>query len=213
MDPYVTIASLSIKAVNAYFSKKQAEQLQQIIDQNERLISFRIYQHTEQKRILLQQANRFLVDAQYSDCIDTRKTLLDKAFTIYSQLIAIPKFENMPDGTVFNNCEFISGGYYGRFCYFGIVKDYTNSTIQVYECAAMFPDSATKLFNSSFFPNIDYSQLTELCINLDNIEHYKPLTGIYNGIPDNMAKPLIELQMEKYQAYFQSMLSILKTLK
>ncbi len=123
MEPFITIASVSIKAVHTYFTKVQAEQLCQVVDTNERLIAYAIYHQKQQKSLLLQQANRYLQESLLSDRLELRRNLLNQAFAIYSQLILLPKIEQMPDGTSFSNCEYISGGYYGRFCYTWCIRN------------------------------------------------------------------------------------------
>lgn len=213
MSLFISIANLSVKAVGVYFKQKETEQLSKIIKQNEGLMEFQKYQHIEQKKSILQQANRMLNDGLYSQNQSLRKELLNNAFMLYTQLISLPPMEKMPDETSFDNREFISKGYYGRFCYFGINSDFTNSTIQVYECAILYPEKAVCLFEPSFFPRIDCSQLSELCENLNHAIHYQPLIGLYKGIPENMAKPLIEMQIKKYIQQFHSILSSLKKIK
>lgn len=210
MSIIISIASLSVGAVRTYFSRQKVEQLNRIIQQNDQIVAFEKYKYNQKKVSLLQQANQHLHDGLYSSNVDVKKDMLNKAYDVYTNLCLLPRYEKMPDDTDFDNEELISHGFYGRFCYFGILNDYINSAIQIYECAVMFPHEAIKLFDSSFFPTIDCSQLSELCENLYRIEHYKPLEGIYKDIPPNMAKPLIEMQIDKYKDNFNQ---ILKTLK
>ena len=210
MSVILSIASLSVNAIRMYFNRQKVEQLDRTIHQNDQIIAFEKYKYNQNKASLLQQANQYLHDGIYSSNINAKKDFLNKAYDIYTSLCLLPHYEKMPDDTVFDNEELISHGFYGRFCYFGILNDYTNSTIQVYECAVMFPHEAIKLFDSSFFPKIDCSQLSELCENLYRIKHYKPLEGIYRDLPPNMAKPLIEMQIEKYKDSFNNVLITLK---
>jgi hypothetical protein len=132
------------------------------------------------------------------------------AYRDYTSLSTLPKNEVLPDGTYVDNEDFICKGLWGRFLYFGILKEFRTSAIQVYECALRFPNQAIKLFDSSFFPQIDCSQLSELCENLERINHNKPLIGLYENMPYNMAKALIEMQIKKYKDEFMEILTSLK---
>ena len=93
MSLFISIANLSVKAVGVYFKQKETEQLSKIINQNEGLMEFQKYQHIEQKKSILQQANRMLNDGLYSQNQSLRKELLNNAFMLYTQLISLPPME------------------------------------------------------------------------------------------------------------------------
>lgn len=211
MDPLITIASLSIKAINTYFNSKEEQLLQQISKQNEDLIALSIYQYNQSKTSVLEKAAQELQDGLIcSDSLLRRNTLLS-AYQDYTSLSILPLTEQLPNGTYINNEDYISKGYWGRFMYFGFVEEFRNSAIQVYECALRLPHHTVRLFDSSFFPQIDCSQLSELCENLNRIDHYKSPIGLYSNIPDNMAKALIVMQLKKYEEKFTQILNLLKT--
>ena len=207
---FITIASLAIKAVEVYCKNQQQYLLNNLLEQNKKILDFEIYKYTEDKRSILRQANKFLDDYSYSSSDSTKCTLLNNAITLYTKLVTLPTKERVSSETILDNSEFICLGYYGRFCCFGMLNDSINSTIQVYECAQYYPHLAVELFDKSFFPKIDCSQLSELCENFNRIEHYESLIGIYEGIPYNMARPLVDRQLSKYKQQFYQILSILK---
>lgn len=211
MDPLIAIASLSVKAINTYFNSKKEQLLQQITKQNEELIALSIYQYNQSKMSTLERATQELQDGLIcSDPLLRRSTLMS-AYQDYTSLSILPLSEQLPNGTYINNEDFISKGYWGRFMYYGFVNEFRNSAIQVYECALRLPRLAVKLFDSSFFPQIDCSLLSELCENLNRIDHYQSPIGLYSNMPDNMAKALIEMQLKKYEEKFTLMLNTLKT--
>lgn len=209
MEPFMAIASLSIKAVNTFFEYNNSKQYSQIIKQNKEIIDFLKNESLHQKYDLLKQANAAMEGALLCQNQNMKEKLLDKAYDYYTKLMNLVLCEEMPDGSYFDNSHLICCGYYGRFYVFGIQKEYKNSTSQVYECASRFPEKAIKIFDQSFFPKIDCSELFELCDNLHRINHYKPAIGIYENIPNNMAKALIEMQIEKYRDKFKQILTII----
>ncbi len=211
MSASIAIASLSIKAINTYFNSKEEKVLREISKQNEELIALNIYQYNQNKISILQRANQEMHDGVLCSDPFQRKNILMAAYQDYTSLCVLPHKEQLPNGTFINNEELISLGYWGRFLYFGYMNEYRNCAIQVYECAIQFPHRAVKLFKSSFFPQIDCSQLSELCDNIDRISNFQPLLGIYSNIPDNMAKALIEMQINKYKERFEQILTSLNT--
>lgn len=209
MDNFFTLASLSIKAVNAYFNMQTAEKMDKIIAQNQSIINYLVMQNRRDKVVLLNQACMEL-----RDWLICKKSLKDNvslnlSYDHFTQLANLPLSEKLADDCWHSNEEFISMGLYGRFVYFGLIDDYANATIQVYSCAVSFPRRAVDLFDSSFFPNIDFSSLHELCENLELSQHHKPLKGIYSNIPNNMAEALLQIQIDKYKKHFINILNIL----
>ena len=211
METVFTVASLAIKAVNLYFQEKKEEALEKIIAQNEKIIQFKKYEFINRKLEVLRNGERILQDAIYSQNTSEKRHLLDSAFMEFTTLANFPLNEQLPDGELFDNIDFISKGYWGRFYIFGLLNEYRNSTIQVYTCASIFPEKAVELFDNKFFPKLDFSSLSTLCDNLKKIKQYEPLNGIYSNIPSNMAKALIELQMDKYTDKFKEILYQLKS--
>lgn len=211
METVFAIASLAIKAVNLYFQEKKEETLEKISAQNAEIIQFKKYEFINRKFEILKKGEQMLQDARYSQNSSEKRHLLDQAFIEFTTLVNFPLNEKLPDGDLFDNRDFISKGYWGRFYIFGKLNEYRNSTIQVYTCASIFPEKAVELFDNNFFPKIDISALSSLCDNLKRIKQYKPLTGIYSNIPSNMAKALIEIQMDKYTYKFKEILYQLKS--
>lgn len=185
--------------------------MEEFIAQNEKIIQFKKYEFINRKLEVLRKGERILQDAIYSQNISEKRHLLDSAFMEFTTLANFPLNEQLPDGDIFDNVDFISKGYWGRFYIFGLLNEYRNSTIQVYTCASIFPEKAVELFDNKFFPKIDISSLSTLCDNLRRIKHYEPLNGIYSNIPNNMAKALIEMQMDKYTEKFKEILYQLKS--
>lgn len=135
MDPFIVIASLSIKAVNTFFEYNKTEQLALLIKNNNSIMEFLKNENMYQKIGLVKQANTIMEDALLCQNQSIKGTLLDKAYDSYTKLINLMISEKMPDDSYFDNSDFICCGYYGRFCVFGILQEYKNSTAQVYECA------------------------------------------------------------------------------
>lgn len=210
MISFVTIASLSIKAVNTYFNQQNNEKLGQIIDQNKKVVDYLVRQSTNAKTQLLARAQMELKDGINTSNLKSGEEYLNLAYNHYTELTNLPLVEELADGSYHNNENFICQGIYGRFLYFGLKQDIKNATIQVYTCAYLFPHQAINLFDNSFFPTLDYSELSELCVNLDLARHHKPLKGIYSNIPSNMAEALLEMQVDRYKSNFKSILETLK---
>lgn len=204
------MASLSIKAVNTYFSQQNNERLGQIIDQNKMVIDYLVRQSTNAKSQLLARAQMELKDGINSSNLKQSKEYLNLAYNHYTELANLPLTEELADGTYHSNENYICQGLYGRFLYFGLIQDIRNATIQVYTCAYSFPHQAINLFDCSFFPKLDNSELSELCVNLDLARRNKPLSGIYSNIPSNMAKALLEMQVDRYRSNFKTILETLK---
>lgn len=210
MISFITLASLSFKAVNTYFSQRNNEKLGQIIDQNKTVIDYLVCQSTNAKSQLLARAQMELKDGINTPNLKSRKEYLNLAYNHYTELANLPLTEELADGTYHSNENFICQGLYGRFLYFGLIQDVKNATIQVYTCAYLFPHQAINLFDCSFFPRLDNSELSELCVNLDLARRNKPLSGIYSNIPSNMAEALLEMQVDRYRSNFKSILETLK---
>ena len=132
MGTAFTIASLAIKPVNLYFQEKKEEALEKIIAQNEKIIQFKKYEFINRKLEILRKGERILQDATYSQTISEKRHLLDSAFMEFTTLANFPLNEQLPDGEIFDNIDFISKGYWGRFYIFGLLNEYRNSTIQGY---------------------------------------------------------------------------------
>lgn len=154
METTFKIASLAVKAVNLYFQAKKEEKLEKIIAQNEKIIQFKKYEFVNRKLEILRKGECILRDATYSQTISEKRHLLDSAFMEFTTLANFPLNEQLPDGEVFDNIDFISKGYWGRFYIFGLLNEYRNSTIQVYTCASIFPEKAVELFDNKFFSRI-----------------------------------------------------------
>ena len=199
------VSSLAVSAVKSYFEyqhkgelKRQNELLQNKIDAEIKLYKNGLV-------LKLDKAKSLFRDALFATNDFQKTQYLTEAKSIFTELINLPEKEDL-NGHCIDNTSLICSGYYGRFQVFGMLSDYKNGTRQVYECAIRYPANAVSLFDNSFFPSIDVSSLEELCDNLTRIRNWKPLTGIYADIPDNMAKPLIERQLQKYIESFKQIL-------
>lgn len=210
MISFITIASLSFRAVNTYFSQQNNERLKQILVQNNKVIDYLIRQSANVKSQLLARAQMELKDSINASNLNSKEEYLNLAYNHYTELANLPLIEELADGSYYSNENFICQGIYGRFLYFGLKQDIKNATIQVYTCAYLFPHQAINIYDSTFFPRLDYSELSDLCVNLDLARHNKPLNGIYSNIPSNMAKALLEMQIDRYKSNFKSILETLK---
>lgn len=206
----LTIASLAVKSVNIYFNKRQFKELEAIRISHEKLIKFEIDKYAQEKQQLLNQANTYFADALTSSSSVVRNESFALAKSLYTQLTCLPVIENLANDCQVDNSNLICEGYWGRFNYFGVMKDYRNSTIQVYKSAVTFPSIAVTMFDSSFFPRLDASELIDLCDNLNKAKRGEDLIGIYKGIPSNMAKSLLESQLQKFEKHFSSILNNLQ---
>ncbi len=218
MSTIIAIASISIKAINTYFTCKEEEQLRYIAKQNEDMlelqkdmVALQRFQYNQSKLSILNRAKQEMHDGLVCSDPILRKDTLMAAYQDYTLLCNLPMKEQLPDGTQVDNENLLCKGYWGRFIYFGLMNDFRNSAIQVYECALKCPYKAVQMFDSSFFPEVDCSKLSELCENLDRINNYKPLIGLYSNMPKNMAEPLIDMQLKKYKERFTQILKSLKT--
>lgn len=129
METVFTIASLAIKAINLYFDEKKEEALEEIIAQNEKIIQFKKYEFINRKLEVLRKGERILQDAIYSQKISEKRHLLDSAFMEFTTLANFPLNEQLPDGDIFDNVDFISKGYWGRFYIFGLLNEYRNNLL------------------------------------------------------------------------------------
>ena len=110
METVFTVASLAIKAVNLYFQEKKEEALEKIIAQNEKIIQFKKYEFINRKLEVLRNGERILQDAIYSQNTSEKRHLLDSAFMEFTTLANFPLNEQLPDGELFDNIDFISKG-------------------------------------------------------------------------------------------------------
>lgn len=208
IDPLTAlrIASLAVTCVKAYFEQEHKEELkrQNELLQNKIDVEIKLYKNS--LVLKLDKARSHFRDALFATNDFQKTQYLTEAKSIFTELINLPEKEDL-NGHCIDNTSLICCGYYGRFQVFGMLSDYKNGTRQVYECAIKYPADAVSLFDNSFFPSIDVSSLTELCDNLTRIRNWKPLTGIYADIPSNMAKPLIERQLQKYIESFKQILN------
>ena len=208
MDPLTAlkIASLAVTSVKSYFEREHKEELnrQNELLQNKIDVEIKLYKNS--LVLKLDKARSHFRDALFATNDFQKTQYLTEAKSIFTELINLPEKEDL-NGHCIDNTSLICSGYYGRFQVFGMLSDYKNGTRQVYECAIKYPAEAVSLFDSSFFPSIDVSSLKELCDNLTRIRNWKPLTGIYADIPNNMAEPLIERQLQKYIESFKQILN------
>lgn len=153
--------------------KNKEKQMIDVIESIERIENDSNASTNNQNIIIAKQGMRHLIDGLNSNVDHVKKNEFLLARNRFNTLIHI-------EPNKIDNNNLICVGYWGNFMYFNQLGDYTNSLIQIYECAQKYPRNSIKMFPIEFFSK-DYKNIFNNAL-LSGVQNLRLIESVENEI-------------------------------
>jgi hypothetical protein len=137
----------------------------------------------------------FLIDSLRCKHAEAKSVSLFAAYQGFTELICLDSNQStiVDEHTSIPNEKLIALGYVGRLTYYCAIGSYRDALIQVYEFSSVYPELGVEIFDRSFFSKDYESSLRKL---KSQIVSKLDIEEIYQGIPHNQLRPLLEMEEE-----------------